>query len=207
MLEKLKDQVADVLKTDPDSRNSDITLTIQIWKQFYPKLLTKDPTGILYAPLKNLYELPREDNIKRIRAKFQEEALKRIETGKLLGDEEYYLPSDPKIAEKRGILAAIWQKAMGYFKARLPQTEQLPRPVGMLGFSFIKSDFEGEHYEADGAGSKKHKVRRSGQYWYCDCESYRYAGKVKTCKHIHAIQDYLKKRETAEAAAHQPTIF
>ena len=53
--------------------------------------------------LDDLYDLPREDNVKRMRAKFQEEALKRLASGRTDGKESYYLTTDPKIAFHRQI--------------------------------------------------------------------------------------------------------
>ena len=51
--------------------------------------------------LKELFELPREDNIKRIRAKIQ-------------NDEKRLLPTKWEVARKRGILEDEWRVAMGY---------------------------------------------------------------------------------------------
>jgi len=93
MLETLKSQVEAVLADEPETRNSDIGLLIAIWRKFY---------GIKMAVnVSQLYELPREDNVKRIRAKFQNE-------------EGKYLPTELKIALKRGILEDKWRAFMGY---------------------------------------------------------------------------------------------
>jgi len=93
MLETLKNQIEAVLQDDPATRNSDIGLLIGIWTRFY---------GVKMAvSVQQLYDLPREDTVKRFRAKFQNEELK-------------YLPTELKIALRRGILENEWRKAMGY---------------------------------------------------------------------------------------------
>lgn len=106
----LKTQVEQVLIDLPETRNSDIALTIEIWKRFYPKWLTKDPQGNLYVPLARMYDLPREDNVKRIRAKFNS-------NGK-------YYPTDIKVAKARGINEQSWRVALGY-----PETNQTYYPT------------------------------------------------------------------------------
>ena len=105
-LTTLTGQVECILASEAETRNSDITLMIELWKRFYP-LMVHTESGIApqyseqgnYVLLKNLYDLPREDNIKRIRAKFQ-------------NDEHKYLPTVEEIAVQRGILAETWRKLM-----------------------------------------------------------------------------------------------
>jgi len=63
MLTQLKSQVKLCLKNEPSTRNSDITLTIRIWQQFH------DINSSIQ--LSQLYDLPRQSSIKRIRAEFQ----------------------------------------------------------------------------------------------------------------------------------------
>jgi hypothetical protein len=105
--------------------------------------------------LKNLYELPREDNIKRIRAKLQEEALKRIEKGVIIGDELYYLPTITEVARKRQINAILWEKILGYNKQSLPiQTVQLPRPVGGISLMIVTKN----HFIVLGRKGEKYNV-------------------------------------------------
>lgn len=196
---KLKDQVIEILKEQPATRNSNIALTIAIWRRYFPGYLFKAPSGESSICLKDLYELPREDNVKRVRAKLQEMALKRIEDGTATGGEHWYLPTDEKVIEQRQINAVLWKKALGYNNPNgQRQSEQLPRPVGMLGFSIIGN----KNFIADG-----HKVSCEGGYWRCDCESFRYASITKTCKHIKTISAYLRDQEKAEVARKQPAIF
>jgi hypothetical protein len=91
---KLKEQVKKTLIEIPETRNSDITLTIEIWKRFY------GVDGIMKT--EQLYDLPREDNVKRIRAKFCEKGL------------VWAYPTDWKIAKARGINENKWRQLLGY---------------------------------------------------------------------------------------------
>lgn len=96
MIVKLKEQVKKILIEYPETRNSDITLTIEIWKQFC------NVDGILKT--EQLYDLPREDNIKRIRAKFCEQG------------NVWAFPTEWKIAKGRGMLEDRWRQSLGYPK-------------------------------------------------------------------------------------------
>ena len=122
MIGKLKEQVEKVLIESPETRNSDITLTIEIWKRFYPDRISKSypkdesrniGVGMVdCVDLRDLYDLPREDNIKRIRAKFCERGFK------------WAFPTDWKIAKGRGIQEDRWREALGY-----PLLEQVKYPT------------------------------------------------------------------------------
>jgi hypothetical protein len=92
-LKTLKSQVRYILENNIESRNSDITLMIEVWKKFYGVQENID--------LYQLYDLPREDNIKRIRAKFQNE-------------DGLYLPTTWEVAKRRGIEENKWRVFMGY---------------------------------------------------------------------------------------------
>ena len=101
-IKNLKNKVRKMLSLYPETRNSDITLTIRIWNEYFPKriiLNTRDNRQ--YVALDDLFELPREDHIKRVRAKIQNE-------------EGKYLPTEWKVAEKRGIEQDKWHKAMAF---------------------------------------------------------------------------------------------
>jgi hypothetical protein len=101
MIKNLKYEVEDILKTVPESRNSDITLMIEIWKKYYPRYLKQASNGKdVGIYLKDLYELPREDSVKRIRAKFNVEG--------------YYWPTEWNIAKNRRINENEWRKHLGY---------------------------------------------------------------------------------------------
>ena len=92
----LKGQVHHCLSQFKDTRDDDITLTIRLWREFYPALVTN---GIV--ALTSLYELPREDGIKRYRAHFQ-------------NDKDLFLPTKIEIAKKRGINEDVWWRELGY---------------------------------------------------------------------------------------------
>jgi hypothetical protein len=98
---KLKSQVENVLKEFPQTRNSDITLMIELWQRYFPTRIKKGSSGEVGIWLKDLYDLPREDNIKRIRAHFQ-------------NDLNLYLPSDEKVVLQRRINEDKWREFMGY---------------------------------------------------------------------------------------------
>lgn len=203
MFEALKNQVIDLLKTKPECRNSDITLTIEIWKKYYPEKLFSNNE---YVALKNLYELPREDNVKRIRAKLQEEALKRIENEVTIGDELYYLPTSVEVARKRLINAILWEKVLGYNRKSLPtQTVQLPRPVGGISLMVVNINL---HFIVIGAKGQKYNITRLDPYgnWSCDCEAFRFDKKHK-CKHIKEVESYLNKKFEDEVRKSQDKMF
>jgi len=97
----LKSEVRHILLNYPATRNSDILLTIQLWKTFHDgQLITgKDGTS-KYINIETLFDLPREDHIKRYRAFIQNK-------------EGCYLPTDPKILKERKInLNAEWSHEM-----------------------------------------------------------------------------------------------
>lgn len=99
---KIKDldkKVRYSLEHDEKSRNSDIRLMQMIWYTFYRSSL-KEIDGVFYVSLSNLFELPREDNIKRMRAKIQNE-------------EKLFLPTDPAVAKKRGWKEDQWRGYLG----------------------------------------------------------------------------------------------
>lgn len=100
MTKTVKEMVEACLRNIPETRNSDITLMIEIWRRYYPQRIKKGTTGEEGIWLKDLYDLPREDNIKRVRATFNSE-------GK-------YFPTDWEVAKGRGIKEDQWRVALGY---------------------------------------------------------------------------------------------
>ena len=89
----LKQKVETILREQPETRNSDIALTIAIWKRYY---------GVEDSiTLNRLYDLPREDNVKRIRAVFQ-------------NDNNHFLPTSEEVRKKRGIEESKWREYLGY---------------------------------------------------------------------------------------------
>lgn len=100
MIKELKHKVEWTLKNHPETRNSDVVLTKKIWESYYQHFLFLDGQAKWCVRLEHMNELPREDNVKRIRAKFNQD-------GK-------YLPDDPKVREARGINEQEWRKFLGY---------------------------------------------------------------------------------------------
>ena len=96
----LEKQIRRVLMEDEASRNSDIRLTQVVWFKFYQDKL-RYVNEEWTVSLKNLFDLPRGDNIKRIRAKIQ-------------NDQKEYLPTDKAIAKKRGWQEDSWRSYLGY---------------------------------------------------------------------------------------------
>lgn len=100
MLKTLKSQTEYCLKNYPETRNSDITLMIEIWKQFYPQRLKVGKTNEQGIWLKDLYDLPNIDSIGRMRQKFNQQGL--------------YLPTSEEVKKVRGIKETIWRENLGY---------------------------------------------------------------------------------------------
>lgn len=97
----LKEQVETILKECPKGRNSDQWLTIKIWSHFYASRI-KEIDGVKYLALKDIMDLPREDNVKRIRAVFQNVLYK-------------YLPTEEKVAKQRKLNIEKWRKLLKDF--------------------------------------------------------------------------------------------
>lgn len=110
----VKAMVEVVLRNEPETRNSDVLLTRRIWERYYPQRIVDTPRGPAVL-LESLMDLPREDNIKRIRAKFNEK-------GK-------YYPTDWKVAQARGIQENEWRSVLGY-----PAKERTIRPTRQASY-------------------------------------------------------------------------
>lgn len=101
-IQNVAEMVEAVLCTVPESRNSDITLTIEVWKSYCSDVLMYHPeTNEPYVSLARLFDLPREDHIKRIRAKIQ-------------NVERRYLPTKVEILIERAKLSDEWKQFLGY---------------------------------------------------------------------------------------------
>lgn len=101
VIKNLKQAIHDILRDVPETRNSDITLMLEVWRRYYPTRIKRGSTGEEGVWLKDLYDLPREDNIKRVRAYWQ-------------NTKKMYLPTEWLIAKARGIEQDEWRVAMGY---------------------------------------------------------------------------------------------
>lgn len=95
-------KIRGVLQRDEASRNSDIRLT-QVYWWTHHKDLMQDADTKPYVYLGDLWKLPSQDGIKRVRAKIQNE-------------KNEYLPTDPKVREKRSISEQEWRAYLGYDK-------------------------------------------------------------------------------------------
>ncbi len=73
-----------ILREFPETRNSDIALTIELWKEFHPDLIEDWKIDINL-----LFTLPRADNISRCR--------------RLLNEKGLFLPTDPDVLKARRI--------------------------------------------------------------------------------------------------------
>jgi hypothetical protein len=94
----LKDKILYCLEKYPESRNSDIKLTNAVWYEFHnSKVRVIDKK--LYVMLEDLYQLPKEDNVKRWRAKIQ-------------NVEHHFLPTSEAVCKARKIEEFWWNREM-----------------------------------------------------------------------------------------------
>jgi len=96
----LQNKIEHILKLYPESRNSDIVLMTKLWECFYNNYLLQ-LNGESYLKLSNLYDVPRLDDISRIRRKIQNE-------------ERMYLPTDIEILIERARMSRDWKRFLGY---------------------------------------------------------------------------------------------
>lgn len=116
----LEYKVRYILAGYPKTRDSDITLTQYIWWVFHNSSLI-EIDGDIFVNVKDLHKLPREDNIKRIRARIQNE-------------ENLYLPTKPEIAVKRKWNEQEWRKLLGYQPNNLQEQEyEVKRQLKQIG--------------------------------------------------------------------------
>lgn len=97
----LEKKVRAVMTMDEESRNDDIRLTKIVWWKYHSLKLFKHSDGELSVRLKDLQTLPREDGIKRVRAHIQ-------------NDLHELVPTNKKVAEKRGMQEVEWRQYLGY---------------------------------------------------------------------------------------------
>jgi hypothetical protein len=164
-IKNLKQQVEAILVDKPVTRNSDIALTIAIWLKFYPALLIENGQAVL---LKQLFKLPREDSIKRIRANFQ-------------NDKGMYLPTDEAVAKARGFNIEEWRVAMGYATtegAYTPPSEK-----------YKEYTFKSETTNAT------YTVKDLITDLVCDCPGFQFR---HTCKHVDQIEGQSKLNTKVE---------
>lgn len=95
----------------PETRNSDITLLIKILQTYHAKYIFTNDQGKESVTLESLYDLPREDGVKRIRANFNSK-------GK-------YLPTSEAVARGRMMNIEQWR---AWLKEEGIEPESLPEP-------------------------------------------------------------------------------
>jgi hypothetical protein len=94
-IKDLKNKVLFILEHYRESRDSDQWLTLKLWCVYYPSRIKEDEKGKKYVYLTDVLHLPREDNVKRIRAIIQNE-------------EKKFLPTSLEVAKQRKINEADW---------------------------------------------------------------------------------------------------
>ncbi len=101
-IKKLRGAILEILKDYPKARDSDQWLTLKLWAVYFPSKMHQEldedgqPQGRKFVYLEDIMNLPREDNVKRLRAKIQNE-------------EGLYLPTSWAVAKKRGINEVEWK--------------------------------------------------------------------------------------------------
>jgi len=100
-MKKLEQKIIYCLEKYPETRNSDTKLTNAIWLEFYKDKLFSTADGNAAIKLIDLYNLPTQDDVKRIRAKIQNE-------------KHLFLPTSIEIRKKRKIKEEDWRKYLGY---------------------------------------------------------------------------------------------
>lgn len=114
-IKKLKPKILKILANFPQSRNSDMWLTIKLWTVYYPSRIQREKDKAPYIFLKDIMEMPREDAVKRIRAIIQ-------------NIEHKFLPTDWKIAKQRKINEADWKRFVNSESANTIIPDQLKMP-------------------------------------------------------------------------------
>lgn len=92
---KLKDKIIHCLKKYPEARNSDIRLTNSVWIEFnYSKIKIID--GRPYIALADLYDVPTQESVKRVRAELNSNGL--------------YLPTSEEVLKQRRLLEVVYKE-------------------------------------------------------------------------------------------------
>lgn len=94
-IKKLEDRAKWILEKYPHTRDCDISLTNGIWLHWFPDKI-KNIDGENYVNILDLKRMAREDNVKRVRAKIQNEML-------------LFLPTRWEIAKRRKIEQSVWE--------------------------------------------------------------------------------------------------
>lgn len=118
MIVQLKKMVTHVLEIDEQSRNSDVRLTQMVWWNYYNSKVFEvereiDGKKVMKKAtlLSDFFELPREDQVSRMRRKIQEEAFDRVVNKGILSA-KIYLPTDEKVVKQRRMNEEKWRAFM-----------------------------------------------------------------------------------------------
>lgn len=98
-IEKLTEKVRACLEKHPDTRDDDVLLTYRIIETYRPddvRQIEVDGSPVVFIRARAVFAV-REDQVKRIRAKIQNE----------LGE---FLPTNPEVRRKRKISEEAWQR-------------------------------------------------------------------------------------------------
>lgn len=110
---KLKKEILATLERYAPARDNDLVLMLYIWRDFYPSRTFRDAAGKAYYYALDIKDsLPREDHIKRIRAKIQNE-------------EKKWLPTSWIVAKKRRIAEIDWREYVA--KQGQPEQQSFPQ--------------------------------------------------------------------------------
>lgn len=94
----LQQKIEHCLEKYPETRNSDIKLTNAVWIEFHNSKLFKIENTFAVKII-DLYELPSQDDVKRIRAKIQNNLHK-------------FLPTSEEVRKQRKIKEIWWHREM-----------------------------------------------------------------------------------------------
>ena len=95
-IKRVSDQVEWALEIFERTRNCDIELMLEVWRNFYPEHVCYDGTEEMIFT-SSLDHLPRLDHITRVRRMIQ------MDKGK-------FLPTDWKVAKARRIEMSVWKE-------------------------------------------------------------------------------------------------
>lgn len=99
-LKDLKVKIEAVLSEYPETRNDDKLLTRAIWWKYYNQYI-EVINGRYYLNLANIFNVPSQDDIKRLRARIQNEDHK-------------YLPTNFEVAKQRKWKEEAYRKYLGF---------------------------------------------------------------------------------------------
>jgi hypothetical protein len=99
----LKEKVLYCLEKEPRTRDSDTTLTNYLWLEFYRKFLFQNVDNSWCVKIIDLYQLPTQDDVKRWRAKIQNDKKNPM-----------FLPTSLEVVKKRKINEELWRSQLGF---------------------------------------------------------------------------------------------